>query len=109
TDHTGKAIGVTFAGPDGTTTSVCAKTVVLAASAIETARLLLNSTSAREPAGLGNNSDQVGRNLQGHVYPQAYGLFDDIVHGSNGPGVSIATTRFNHGNPGIIGGGMLAD
>jgi len=26
-----------------------------------------------------------------------------------GPGVTLATTQFNHGNPGIIGGGMLAD
>jgi choline dehydrogenase-like flavoprotein len=26
-----------------------------------------------------------------------------------GPGVSIATTRFNHGNPGVIGGAMLAN
>ncbi len=109
TDAAGRATGVTFAGHDGVTTSVCAKTIVVAASAIETARLLLNSPSAREPDGLGNNTDQVGRNLQGHVYPQAYGLFDDVVHGSNGPGVSVATTSFNHGNPGIIGGGMLAD
>ena len=31
------------------------------------------------------------------------------MHGSRGPGVSIATTQFNHGNPGVIGGGMLAD
>jgi choline dehydrogenase-like flavoprotein len=26
-----------------------------------------------------------------------------------GPGVTLATTQFNHGNPGVIGGGMLAD
>jgi choline dehydrogenase-like flavoprotein len=39
----------------------------------------------------------------------AYGLFDEAVHGSRGPGVGIATTAWNHGNPGIVGGGMLAD
>jgi choline dehydrogenase-like flavoprotein len=42
---------------------VRAKVVVLAASACETARLLLNSKSARHPDGLGNSSGAVGRYL----------------------------------------------
>lgn len=109
TDGAGRATGVTFSDSTGEQHTVRGKVVVLAGGAIETARLLLNSASAREPAGLGNNHDLVGRNLQGHVYAIAYGLFDDVVHGSAGPGVSIATTRYSHGNPGVIGGGMLAD
>lgn len=109
TDRAGRTTGVVFSDSSGRQHTVRAKAVVLAGGAIETARLLLNSPSAREPQGLGNNHDLVGRNLQGHVYATAYGLFDDVVHGSAGPGVSIATTRFNHGNPGVIGGGMLAD
>jgi choline dehydrogenase-like flavoprotein len=109
TDGGVRVTGVRFADVIGNVHSVRAKAVVLAGGAIETARLLLNSRSAREPDGLGNNRDLVGRNLQGHVYATAYGLFDEIVHGSHGPGVSIATTAFNHGNPGIVGGGMLAD
>jgi choline dehydrogenase-like flavoprotein len=109
TDAAGRVTGASFAEPDGRVRHVRATNVVLAAGAIETARLLLNSPSPREPHGLGNNSDQVGRHLQGHVYPQAYGLFDHVVHGSTGPGVSIGTTQFNHGNPGIIGGGLIAD
>ncbi|MBN2825675.1 MAG: GMC family oxidoreductase [Campylobacterales bacterium] len=36
---------------------------VVAAQAIETSRLLLNSTSANFPNGLGNNSGEVGKNL----------------------------------------------
>lgn len=39
------------------------RTIVLAASACETARLLLNSKSASFPDGLANSSGQVGRNL----------------------------------------------
>src|SRR5690606_36028590 len=39
------------------------RTVVLAASSCETARLLLNSKSAAFPDGLANSSGQVGRNL----------------------------------------------
>ena len=109
TDPAGRVVGVGFAAPDDAVRAVRAKNVVLAAGAIETARLLLNSASAREPDGIGNNADQVGRHLQGHVYPQAYGLFDHEVHGSVGPGVTIGTTQFSHGNAGIVGGGLLAD
>ncbi len=47
--------------------------------------------------------------MQGHYYPTTYGLFDAEVHISRGPGVTIATTAFNHGNEGVIGGAMLAD
>ncbi len=84
--------------------------VVVAAGAIESARLLLNSASDSEPYGIGNRNGQVGRNLQGHVYAGAYGLFDEPVQDGLGPGVSIATLRFAHGNGGgIIGGGLLAN
>jgi choline dehydrogenase-like flavoprotein len=84
--------------------------VMVAAGAIESARLLLNSASDSEPHGLGNRNGQVGRNLQGHVYAGAYGLFDEPVQDGLGPGVSIATFRFDHGNGGgIIGGGFLAN
>ena len=109
TDPAGRVTGVRFADVTGAEHSVRAKAVILAGGAIETARLLLNSPSSREPDGLGNNHDQVGRHLQGHVYPVVYGLFDEPVHGSRGPGVGIATTAWSHGNPGVVGGGMLAD
>ena len=89
--------------------SATAKHVVCASGAIETARLLLNSTSEKHPAGLGNANDSVGRNLQGHYYPGASGLLEENVYDGIGPGVSTATCRFNHDNAGIIGGGMLAD
>jgi choline dehydrogenase-like flavoprotein len=66
----GRVTGVRFMQhrPDGqvVTTSVGARAVVLSAGAIETARLLLASRSARYPAGIGNAHDQVGRHLQGH-------------------------------------------
>jgi choline dehydrogenase-like flavoprotein len=88
---------------------VSAGRVVLGAGAIETARLLLNSASEREPNGLGNNHDQVGRNLQGHVYVGAIALFDEIVQDCIGPGPSISTNDYRHHNEGIIGGGMLAN
>ena len=109
TDEAGKVIGVHAIHDDGRTETIRGKAVVIAAAAIETARLLLASPTAREPEGLGNNSDHVGRHLQGHYYPGGFGLFDEEVGTSHGPGVTIATTDYNHGNPGVIGGAMLAD
>jgi choline dehydrogenase-like flavoprotein len=83
--------------------------VLLAAGAIETARLLLNSPSAREPHGLGNGRDLVGRHLQAHVYAGAVGVFDEVVQDSAGPGPVVATNDFRHHQPGVVGGGMLAN
>lgn len=112
TDATGRVTGVRVAGRGDLgvwTREVFAEQIVVAAGAVETARLLLNSASDREPAGIGNNRDQVGRHLQGHVYGGATGIFDDDVVDLLGPGPSIATTVYQHGNPGIIGGGMIAN
>jgi choline dehydrogenase-like flavoprotein len=46
--------------------SFYAKIIFLNASTVATAAILLNSTSSRFPNGLGNGSDQVGRNLMDH-------------------------------------------
>ncbi len=48
---------------DKKTKTIKAKTFVVAAQAIESSRLLLNSKSKNFPNGLGNNSGQVGKNL----------------------------------------------
>ncbi len=89
--------------------TVSARVVIVSAGAIESARLLLNSANRIHPRGLGNDHDRVGRNLQGHYYPGAYGLMPEPVYDGIGPGATIATCKFNHGNPGVIGGGMLAN
>ena len=83
--------------------------VILSASAIETARLLLNSKSRLFPEGIGNENGWVGKNLQGHAYPKAYGIFRDDVYDDFGPGSSVAICDFSHHNPGIVGGGYLAN
>ncbi|HSE51573.1 MAG TPA: GMC family oxidoreductase, partial [Gemmatimonadales bacterium] len=44
-----------------------ARVVFLCASAIESARILLNTRSARFPDGLANSSGQVGRNIMDHI------------------------------------------
>lgn len=89
--------------------TVSADLVVLAAGAVESARLLLDSADDNHPHGLGNSTDQVGRHLQGHAYGGASALFEDEVVDLKGPGPVISTADYRHGNDGIIGGGILAN
>lgn len=109
TDRNGRATAVTLVDATRGRRTVRAGQVVVAAGAIESARLLLASRSAAHPSGIGNAHDQVGRHLQGHLYTGAFGRFDDVVQDGTGPGPAIATCAFVHGNAGIVGGGMLAN
>ncbi|MBV7528756.1 GMC family oxidoreductase [Chitinophaga sp. sic0106] len=64
TDSSGKATGVLYVDKtDLQEYSVNAKVIILAASACESARLLLNSKSAKFPNGLANGSGVVGKYL----------------------------------------------
>ncbi len=63
-DASGLATGVTYIDKNtGRESHVRAKVVVLAASACESARILLNSKSSQFPQGLGNSSGNVGKYL----------------------------------------------
>jgi choline dehydrogenase-like flavoprotein len=109
TDHKGRAIGVSYIDSRGNSQEQYADIVIVSSAAIESARLLLNSKSRLFPNGLGNRYDQVGRNLQGHHYTGAIGYFDYDVYDDLGPGVSVGICDYNHGTPGLHGGGMLAN
>ncbi|KUM54580.1 GMC family oxidoreductase [Rheinheimera sp. EpRS3] len=64
TDDQGKVTGISYIDKKtATEQQLSAKVVILAASACESARILLNSKSASHPNGLANSSGQVGRNL----------------------------------------------
>jgi choline dehydrogenase-like flavoprotein len=108
-DDKGRATGVTFHDAAGALHEQPARCVVVSAAAVESARLLLNSKSKLYPNGIGNRNDWVGRNLQGHTYTGAFGLFNEETYDDLGPGASIAICDFNHGNPGLAGGAMLAN
>jgi choline dehydrogenase-like flavoprotein len=62
-DKAGRATGVLYRDAKGETQLQPARCVVLAATAIESARLLLSSRSTRFPNGLGNHNGLVGKNL----------------------------------------------
>src|SRR5262249_12340643 len=75
----GKAAGVSYV--DKATRSekrVSARAVVVAASACESARLLLNSKSSLFPNGLANSSGMVGRNLMDSVGSDGVGYFPQM-------------------------------
>ncbi|QJR80166.1 GMC family oxidoreductase [Alteromonas pelagimontana] len=64
TDDDGKVTGVTYVDKKtGKDEKLSARVVILAASACESARILLNSKSKKHPNGLANSSGQVGRNI----------------------------------------------
>jgi choline dehydrogenase-like flavoprotein len=109
TDDRGRVTGVAYFDSENKLQTQPADLVIVSCSATETARLLLNSKSKLFPHGLGNRYDWVGRNLQAHGYAGAYGLFDYDVYDDLGPGASIAISDFNHGNPGLVGGGVLCN
>ena len=78
---TGKARGVGFV--DSVTKKALeakGKVVILAASTLESARLLLLSKSPQHPNGIGNSSGHVGHNFCEHVMgPGITGLVKDMV------------------------------
>jgi len=47
--------------------------------------------------------------LQGHYYPGGYGIMDEPMLGNFGPGASIGSCQFSHGNPGVIGGAVITN
>jgi choline dehydrogenase-like flavoprotein len=64
TDGNGKPTGISYVDKnDMQEYQVSARVIVLAASACESARLLLNSKSAQHPNGLANSSNVVGKYL----------------------------------------------
>ncbi len=91
TNKEGLATGVSYISKeDMMEYQVTSKVVILAASACESARLLLNSKSTRHPNGLANSSDVVGKYLHdstgaavGGVLPQ---LFDRKRYNEDGVG-----------------------
>jgi choline dehydrogenase-like flavoprotein len=91
TDESGLATGVSYINrTDRRDYAVLARIVVLAPSACESARILLNSKSSRFPNGLANSSgvvgkyltDSTGLSVAGHI-PK---LADGVPHNEDGVG-----------------------
>jgi glucose dehydrogenase len=72
-------------GPQTGSGTVTAKIYVLAAHAIETAKILLNSPIGQTGKVAANSSDQVGRNLMDHPVQLNYALAQNQVYPYRGP------------------------
>ncbi len=80
TNAQGKATGVSFVNKDDMQEyTVNAKVVMLAASACESARLLLNSKSSLNPNGLANASGVVGKYLHDSTGASMGGILPKLV------------------------------
>ena len=95
TNAKGLADGAIYFDQHGTEQKIKAEVVVLAAHAIGTPRLLLNSTNSRFPDGLCNSSGLVGRNLMMHPLCRVVGFFDEPMNSWQGHwGQSIYSLEF---------------
>ena len=87
-----------------------ARVIFLNASTVATTFILLNSTSPRFPNGLGNGSDQVGRNLMDHhkglsIAARVEGFEDKYYYGRRPCPIYIPRFRnINEKTPGFIRG-----
>jgi glucose dehydrogenase len=80
-----RVTAIRFKRWDGSEGSAAGKVFVLAAHAIETPRLLLNSRTEAAPNGVANSSDQVGRNLMDHPAQLSWALAPTPVWPYRGP------------------------
>jgi choline dehydrogenase-like flavoprotein len=79
-DERGEATGCVYLDSEGAEHEVRARVVCVSCSAVETARLLLLSTSPQFPDGLANGTGLVGRHLQFHGFSNGRGRFDYKNH-----------------------------
>ena len=120
TDEEGLATGVRYVNKRNQREyELKCRTVILAASACSTARILLNSKSGQHENGLGNNSDNVGRYLHDSTGASRAAFLPDLmdrdIYNEDGVGgmhvyspwwLEEANLDFTRGYHLEIGGGM---
>jgi choline dehydrogenase-like flavoprotein len=78
---------------DGRSLDIRGRVVILAAGALSTPVLLMNSTSERWPRGIGNDNDLVGRGLMFHA-SDFVALWPRVKVDSAGPGKTLSSRAF---------------
>jgi len=102
TGDDGLANGVQyFDRKTGAERTVKARIVIVAASCIDSTRILLHSKSGHHPNGIGNSSDVIGRYLSEQIRFHMYGFVPDLMGTPtrNDDGIGgehIYMPRFNH-------------
>lgn len=101
-DDRGLAHGVQyFDRHTGEEHKIYAKRVIVAASCVDSTRILLNSKSDKYPNGIGNSSDVIGRYLSEQVRFHMYGFAPELIGTQtlNDDGIGgehIYLPRYNH-------------
>jgi choline dehydrogenase-like flavoprotein len=105
-DESGKVTGVVYADRTGALQRQKARAVAVAANAIESPRILLNSSSSKFPHGLANSSGQVGRYYMRHTTGAVFAAFDKPVHMNRGTAQSgiVMDEAPNDPKRGFVGG-----
>jgi choline dehydrogenase-like flavoprotein len=110
-DGEGLASGVSYIDTaTGTEQQIKASIVVVCASTVESARLLLNSRSPKHPAGLANSSGKVGHYLNGHLNESIIIYLDEFAGqkptNQDGATDHVYVPRYNHlfGKTDYVGG-----
>jgi choline dehydrogenase-like flavoprotein len=96
-DTEGRAKGVAYVNRvTRQEVEVYGKAVVVAASCVSTAQIMLNSRSRQWPTGIANSSGQLGRNLCDHLYgTPGYGYLPQLLGQPSFPdNVSAATVAW---------------
>jgi len=117
-----RATAVRYHDAEGVERRLSAEKILIAASPIHTARLLLLSANAAHPNGLGNRSDQVGRNMMFHYFTVGGAFFerdvqslraqsttvqvDDLVGPFTGPQVTALGVPWIKGGLVQVGSGL---
>lgn len=101
-----RATGVEYADAAGGRHQVQADSVVLAAFAVQNARLLLASGSTRYPDGLANSNGLVGRYLMTHPATSIYGLFAQETQPHLGPTGGQLINHDQYGDKRAVEGGF---
>jgi len=83
-DDKGRVNRVVYKDANGNEVAQKARIVCMAANAIDTPRILLNSTSSRFPNGLANSSGHVGRHFTKHVVSIVTAVLPGKVHFERG-------------------------
>ncbi|GAD27538.1 sorbitol dehydrogenase large subunit [Gluconobacter thailandicus F149-1 = NBRC 100600] len=93
-----KVVAVNYYDPDKNSHRVTGKFFVVAAHCIESAKLLLLSADDKNPRGIANSSDQVGRNMMDHTGVQlSFMSGNDSLWPGRGPLLTSIIDSFRDG------------
>src|SRR5438477_2773178 len=78
TDNSGRATGVSYYGPDGSSdNTIEAEIVIVSPFIYDATRLLLLSKTEKFPTGLANWSGHLGKHIMTHIRARVFVAFDD--------------------------------